>query len=265
MAQFDAAWLCRREPFDHAARSIPLTQQMIARLPERSPLRIMDLGCGLGSNYRYLQPRMERASQWILIDHDADLLQHAQELGVSGTFYQWELTHLENLRKLYPVDLITGSALLDLVSAEWVAALVGATGDNNTLFFFTLTYDGRQQWQPAHPLDEWIRVMFHRHMQQDKGLGIALGARAVPTVCQILKNKGFTVHTGDSDWQITPADTPMLTALVTGISLAVQEICPPGQQNRLQTWRRVRKHQMEHQELSLIVGHQDLLAYRERQ
>src|ERR1051325_11416320 len=63
-----------REPADAAARSRELTDLLVERLPRATPLRIVDLGSGAGSNIRYLAPRLRGPQQWLAVDRDAALL-----------------------------------------------------------------------------------------------------------------------------------------------------------------------------------------------
>lgn len=73
--RFDATWLTLREPFDHAARSLHLARRLAERLPARP--RLMDLGAGTGSMFRYLAPIIGRGQDWTLVDADAALLDDA--------------------------------------------------------------------------------------------------------------------------------------------------------------------------------------------
>ena len=72
---FDADWLTLREPFDHAARSVALARRLADRLPRRP--RLLDLGAGTGSLFRFLAPIIGRGQDWILVDSDAALLDDA--------------------------------------------------------------------------------------------------------------------------------------------------------------------------------------------
>jgi SAM-dependent methyltransferase len=72
---FDADWLALREPFDHAARSLHLAQRLAERLPVRP--RLVDLGAGTGSMFRFLAPIIGRGQDWTLVDADAALLDDA--------------------------------------------------------------------------------------------------------------------------------------------------------------------------------------------
>ena len=72
---FDADWLTLREPFDHAARSVALARRLADRLPRRP--RLIDLGAGTGSLFRFLAPIIGRGQDWILVNSDAALLDDA--------------------------------------------------------------------------------------------------------------------------------------------------------------------------------------------
>ena len=73
--RFAADWLALREPFDHAARSAALARRLADRLPRRP--RLVDLGAGSGSLFRFLAPIIGRGHDWILLDADAALLDDA--------------------------------------------------------------------------------------------------------------------------------------------------------------------------------------------
>jgi hypothetical protein len=73
--QFAADWLALREPFDHAARSVALARRLADRLPRRP--KLVDLGGGTGSLFRFLAPIIGRGQDWVLVDADAALLDEA--------------------------------------------------------------------------------------------------------------------------------------------------------------------------------------------
>ena len=73
--KFDPDWLTLREPFDQAARSVSLARRLADRLPRRP--RLLDLGAGTGSLFRYLAPIIGRGQDWVLIDADGALLEDA--------------------------------------------------------------------------------------------------------------------------------------------------------------------------------------------
>jgi len=117
-------WLALREPADVAARSAPLTRALIDTLPRDRALRIVDLGTGTGSNVRYLarfgpsKPSGDVGSgaepHWLLVDADAALLAEARTRLPGVQTRQMNLGTL-NAALFSGRDLVTGSALLDLV------------------------------------------------------------------------------------------------------------------------------------------------------
>ena len=78
MSGFSPEWLALREPADHTARNVPLAQAAAALLVGREPARILDLGCGTGSNFRGFAPLVGAPQHWTLVDHDARLLEAAR-------------------------------------------------------------------------------------------------------------------------------------------------------------------------------------------
>ena len=74
---FDAGWLAMRELFDARARNAALAETLIATLPARP--KLLDLGAGTGSLFRWLAPRIYRAQAWTLFDADRYLIEEAFE------------------------------------------------------------------------------------------------------------------------------------------------------------------------------------------
>ena len=87
----------------------------------------------------------------VLVDHDADLLARAAAPeGAEVTRVVGDLAGagLETVRQS-DAELVTGSALLDLVSKDWLVALAAACREAGCAALFALTYDGGIQWQAA--------------------------------------------------------------------------------------------------------------------
>src|SRR5262245_5571964 len=108
-----ADWLALREPLDAASRSAMLTRAVVESLPRDRPLKILDLGCGTGSNARYLANHLAGAHDWLLVDKDPSVLAHAPH-----TTRQLDLGARNAPEIFNGRDLVTASALLDLVSAD---------------------------------------------------------------------------------------------------------------------------------------------------
>lgn len=281
MGDFSAQWLSLREPVDQAARSQTVHQAALVDLAQHhgSPLtgmRVLDLGCGSGSNLRALAPRLGNNQHWLLVDYDDDLLDaagtalqswaHAVKrvdaqglvlehsgLTITVTFQRADLsTALEALLAL-PVDLITASALFDLVSPDWVDRFVGQL---KVPLYAVLSFDGQMTWWPEHPDDQRITAAFARHQQQDKGFGPALGPRAGGYLGQALTEAGFCVVSDKSPWQIACLPSLFHDMLIEGIASAAGEIGEASPE-RLDQWRQSRRVAQR-----CIIGHDDLYAFK---
>lgn len=165
MGESLSAWLALREPADVAARSSALTNAIADILPHGLPLRILDLGSGTGSNVRYLSARLPRAQEWLLVDRDPDLL--SQVPGGTATCrietLSRNLNTLDDAGIFSGRDLVTASALLDLVSARWLDTLAARCRACGAAVLFALTYNGESRCSPVEPEDDIVRDLMNRH------------------------------------------------------------------------------------------------------
>jgi len=273
---FAASWLALREPHDHAARADELTQQLCRYLRSRSAdsdkgaIRVLDLACGTGSSLRYLAPRLGASQHWTMVDRDPALL--ARLCGEERPQVAIEpvcLDLVEDLERLplAGVDLITASALLDLVSAGWLERLVAAVLDARKqqparsgppALLFALSYDGSVIWQPALPEDGAAVALFNRHQRSDKGFGPALGPSAAGEAALQLQAAGFTVTQASSTWRLGPADTAIQREFLAGIAGAAATLA--SESTRVQAWLQERLALVDRGHSAVEVGHQDVLA-----
>jgi Methyltransferase domain len=125
---FAAGWLALREPYDAAARSSELLSRLAAWRAGRGLLRVTDLGAGTGSNLRCAAPSLGGAQDWTLVELDPALIAAGHER-LAQAEVGWHYRRLDLARDLErlgaeSVDLITASALLDLVGEAWLRRLV---------------------------------------------------------------------------------------------------------------------------------------------
>ena len=256
MSGFDPTWLALREPYDHGARDRSLTEAFVNALGP-SP-ELIDLGCGTGSNLRYLAPHLPAAQRWTCIDHDPLLLRHLEEtkpIGIDVATKPLDLSQGLDELPIQAGTAVTAQALLDLASAAWLDRLAESCQEAAVLM--TLSFDGRMVWAPADAEDEAINAAFGRHQRSDKGFGPALGPDAASHLGKRLREMGHEVRLGNSDWVFCGDDGPILRAMVEGVSAAAEEADPNLD---LEAWRLRRFGEIEAEALSLIVGHLDLLA-----
>ena len=285
MSAFSPEWLALREGADARARDASLAGTLLATRPPGQPLRVVDLGSGSGANLRYLAPRLGHGQHWLLIDYDSTLLGHvpqamqawararghavtplrgglrieAREFSASLHWRRLDLaTQLDALAR-DDVDLVTASALLDLVSCEWLDKLVQHCHANRCAALFALSYDGQIAWRPTLAADEEVRVLVNRHQGRDKGFGPAVGPQAAGVASSCLRAAGFRVQHIRSDWRLAGAGAPLQEALARGWARAALEV-DPTRRSKIDAWLDLRLGHIARQNSALTVGHVDLLG-----
>jgi hypothetical protein len=285
---FSAEWLALREPFDAAARSTRLATDLRAHLApgtDASPLRVVDLGAGAGSNLRYLAPLLGGKQLWLLADNDRTLLdaalaathawserqgaraaRSASALDIHGPAFACEI-------RCEPVDLsdpavvqlpdnglVTAAALLDLVSRDWLDRLAQRCRSAGAAVSLALTYDGRTTAKPGEPEDAAVLSLFNRHQLFDKGFGPALGMRAAAAAEAAFEAHGYELRIATSDWLIGPTEHALQLALLDGWLGAALEIAPDSRL-ALKSWHERRRTHVLAGRSTLSIGHVDLVGW----
>jgi hypothetical protein len=158
-----------------------------------------------------------------------------------------------------PLDLVTTSALLDLVSDSWLERLATEVAVRGLPFYGALSYDGRVMFEPSDPLDAAIIAAASSHQRRDKGFGPALGPDAAKRTIAMFEAAGYFVVNAPADWVMKPHDRDMLAALFDGWASAA---CEVGQQSlpEIETWLTHRQDALSHEKSSVCVGHIDVFA-----
>jgi hypothetical protein len=251
---FSADWLALRAAADTRARNAGLAARLGAHFAGRGSLEVLDLGAGTGANLRATAPLIACPQHWLLADHDPALLAQCKTL--PGVTIETRATDLSSgLATLFTQapDLVTASAFLDLCGAAWLDRLADALARSRAALYAVLSYDGREVWEPAHPLDGQVLAAFHADQQRDKGLGPSLGPKAHAHLADCLRARGYRVREGASDWILErPGDAALIAALAQGSAGAVAgALGEPA----ASAWRAAREAAAR-----VTIGHRDLLA-----
>ena len=293
-----SVWLRLREQADWKARSVALTQAILTTLPRDRPVRVLDLATGAGSNLRYLAPHLPAPQRWLLTDRSALLLSDAEartrvwavargyavrpasHQGVSGAeasafslagpdldcvvhVRAQELGSLDDPSLFAERDLVTASALLDLVSETWLRTLASRCRAVGAAALFTITYDGRFSCVPVEPEDEVVRGLMNVHQRRDKGLGgPAEGPDAASCAARCFADEGYDVRSEASDWVLGPDDAEMQRTLIDGWAQAASEVSP-GDAPTIMSWRARRLAHVNAGVSHVVVGHRDVAAWRQ--
>jgi len=284
---FDADWLELREPPDARARDLALALALVEALPARP--RLLDLGAGTGSLFRWLAPILNRPQAWTLVDADVTLIEFAFDtialramaigLEVSAPNKRTLLVHAPSGAwriegqvmdladapdglPLSRADGVVCTALCDLVSRRWVERMARGLGTEGLRlpFYAALNVRGDARFLPPHPADGTVARGFRRDQGRDKGFGgRALGSDATAAMAAAFRARGFAVSTAPSPWRVGPSQTRMLSELVKGHAGAALGQTPRGG-GAIQGWAAARAAQARRGALRAVVGHSDLLA-----
>lgn len=260
MGGFSSEWLASREPADHAARATTsLLRWLLPSLPAGRPLRVLDLACGTGSNLRYLAPRLRAGQSWTVVDNDPALLATIPRefAGCSIEGRRLDLALAIDSIDFSSFDLVTTSALLDLVSESWLASLVRLCREQRTVVLFALSYNGHMSFEPPVKDDGTIRDLFNRHQRTDKGFGPALGPDAANATLALLEQAGYEVRADTTDWVLDDRQRSLQAELIPGCAAAAAEMMP-GKESTIEAWRQQRLSAITAGHARIRVGHQDI-------
>jgi SAM-dependent methyltransferase len=263
MSGFSADWLALREPADARARAAgaPALAELLAALGSEAGGRgVLDLGAGSGSNLRHLGPQLPPRWRWTLADHDPALLALAAATPGAPQVQRLDLARDLDALAFPQRGLVTASALLDLVSEPWLAALAGRCQRAQVGVLFALTYDGRTTCKPMDRDDGLIVALVNRHQLGDKGFGPALGPGAVAAAARLFARVGYVLRRVRSDWEIGPQEHALQAALFEGWAQAARELDPAGS-GRVEAWRERRLRHLARGRSRLTVGHEDLYGW----
>jgi hypothetical protein len=238
-------------------------------LPPSGNRVIHDLGCGTGAMGRWLAPLLAGQQHWVVHDRDADLLALAAAdrpgPAADGAPVTVEARHIDvarmHPRDLWGATLITASALLDLLTESELDRLAGVCAAPGCPILLTLSVTGCVELTPAVPLDRRVAAAFDAHQRRAKEGGRLLGPDAVAFVVEAFRRLGAEVLLRPSTWRLGPSHSELAAEWFTGWVEAAreQEI---ELRTRCEPYARWRLRQARTRELTVSVGHADLLVLR---
>jgi hypothetical protein len=200
-------------------------------------------------------------------DRDADLLEVAATEppgpAANGAAITVEAKH-SDITRLHPGDLagatlITGSALLDVLTEEELAGLVTVCARAGCPMLLTLSVVGRVGLTPAHPLDRRVAAAFDAHQRRATERGRLLGPDAVALAVAGFGRLGAEVVVRPSPWRLGASQADLAAEWFTGWVGAACE-----QQAELtaviDVYIRRRLAEARAGQLAVTVGHADLLV-----
>jgi trans-aconitate methyltransferase len=248
-----ADWLVLREPADAAARSVELVERLAPELTA-GDLVVHDLGGGSGAMGRWLAPRLPGRQHWVVHDRDAALLELAVADPPPSVTVE---ARQSDLAALTPADLagaslVTASALLDMLTRDELAAMLGACTPIGCPLLIAMTVVGRVALTPADPLDAEVAAAFNDHQRREG----RLGPDAVSAAVDQLRATGAEVIVRPSPWHLGPAHAALIAKWLPGWIAAAGEQDP----TLGAAYGERRLAQAAANELAVTVDHADLLV-----
>lgn len=206
------------------ARVYDALAQGIAEMGDR-PLRVIELGAGVGSTFRRLFERgLLSSGEYVMVDHESESLaeaSHAAEaiLGSSGraelsvdTVIADAVAYLQEQAEAGRLaDVIIAQALVDLLNVpEFLEAAANALRPGG-LLYLPITLDGENVFEPIVNAVLNTRVVdaYHRTMDERRtpnGLPTG-GRRAGRALLGEIPRAGLEIAAaGSSDWVMYPRD-----------------------------------------------------------
>jgi hypothetical protein len=261
-------WLVLREPADAVARSAELVERLRRHLPTAGRLVIHDIGGGSGAMGRWLAPRLPGPQHWVVHDRDARLL----ELAVAdppGPAADGAAVTVEarrsDITRLAPGDLagasvITASALLDMLTADELAGMLGACiRIGRCPLLIAMTVLGRVAMTPEDPLDARTAAAFNVHQRRTTTAGRLLGPDAFAAAVDELRATGAEVLVRPSPWRLNASHADLMAEWFGGWVAAACEQ-EPALVAEAGAYRDRRLAQAAAGVLTVTVDHADLLV-----
>ena len=283
--RFNESWLTEREFFDHQSRSNLLMNEI--KKDSKVINNLVDLGCGTGSFLRWYICKKLTFDTGILIDNDRKLLNSigpifrrffkdknctikkldTNKYQFFDLSFQQSSKILLNNKDLFNLsfkfnqyDLISLSALADLLSKKYIKKLLSSV-DKDKYIYFSLCFNGKIKWLPTNEFDKYITRQFNRHQIQNKGFGIALGSENIKYIESIAKEKSYSFFKKDSSWKIDTFSNKSKLFQQKYLRIVSNALKNDDRtdKNILKLWISKRMELIKSKKSKLNVGHNDIL------
>jgi hypothetical protein len=260
----DPGWLAARVAADDAARVatvstlLPgLSTYLIDAAGPLSTVQIIDLGAGTGANQRWLAPRLPIRQRWLHLDHNP-MISRSLPLPAETMIIDEGVEALGQLltRASGDLQLVTCSALLDVLTTEQVEAVCRAVIDNRVPAFFSLTVTGGLRLSPTDRHDQLLLVAFNDHQRRAGGAG----PEATTLTVNLLREAEFAVTTQETPWRLTVKSGMAFVDQMLEERLAAAVAQDPALARTAAAWLELRRAQLAAGLLQIELDHCDILA-----
>jgi hypothetical protein len=260
----DPDWLAARVAADDAARAatvstlLPeLSRYLIEAAGPGGTVQIIDLGAGTGANQRWLAPRLPIRQRWLHLDHNP-VISRSLPLAAETEIVDESVEALGELltRSSGDRQLVSCSALLDVLTTEQIQAVCRAVIDNRVPAFFSLTVTGGLRLSPADAHDQLLLAAFNDHQCR---AGRA-GPEATTLTVNLLRAAEFAVTTQKTPWRLTAESGLAFVDQMLEERLAAAVAQDPALARTAKAWLELRRAQLAAGLLRIELDHCDILG-----
>ena len=263
MHKFENSWLFQREKIDNLSKNKFIISKINSYLKTLDQIRIIDLGTGTGSNFRYLSKKIKFKNQsWTLMDISKSSLNEAKKNIIANSKIKKinlkKVDIIKNIQqhKFNDYDLVTGSAFLDIMPFNWFKKFY-LKNKNTKLVYFSINYDGYFKFYPQHKLDRDILELFNDDQKSKKNNKTnAVG----PDCSEIIKSYFIETHKCylfNSNWSNVKNKNFQLMFLDFCESIILK-----NKKTNLLDWLEFRKLNVINNKSKLSVNNKDFLAIK---
>ena len=263
MHEFENSWLFQREKIDNISKNKLIIKKINRYFKSDQNIKLMDLGTGTGSNFRFLSKKIVQKKQhWTLIDiSKKSLLAAKNKISISNKIESLSIINKNLIKNINQVDfnefdIVTGSAFLDIMPLDWFKKFY-QQNKKTKIIYFAINYDGFFQFYPKHKHDKKVLHLFNNDQKSIKYKKVkAVG----PDCTKIIEKQFLKTHktfSFNSNWDINNNKKFQLMFLNF-----CENVINKNKINNLNEWLEYRKNQIKKNESRLIVNNKDFLAIK---
>ena len=263
MHKFENSWLFQRERIDNLSKNISLVNKINNNLNNLDRIKIIDLGTGTGSNFRYLSKKIKYQNQfWTLMDISKNSLNEAKKnIIMNNKINKITLKKndiIKNIQNInfFNYDLVTGSAFLDIMPLHWFKKFY-LKNENTKLIYFSINYDGYFKFYPQHKLDNDVLILFNKDQQSKKDNKTRAVGPDCSEIIQDYFSKTHKTYLFKSNWNDVRSKKFQLIFLDF-----CEKIIIKNKKTNFLEWLHFRKEKIINKKSNLQVSNNDFLAIK---
>lgn len=262
-------WLEEAEPLD----SFSVNEMVLgevhrhlgARMSGGTPIRVTELGSGLGANRRRLSQGLTAPQHWTMVEFNPEVAEFFRKRFKIDADPTTDLHCLDDAGHGSTVDLIEGADLVILSGRSQplpptiLQQVLDKAKADGIAIWAVLQPTGFVKFEPESADDQRIYQMAKVAVQE-----------TAASMIQMMEDTGFRVLKGESDWVVRGVDDSFWHSKGRGLQrhfmqryLGVARRNHPDQAAGLLGWANKRSVLIERKQTTITVGHADILAIPE--